>query len=55
MPLVKKGNCPICNKRLKLKKGNIIPSHKDSTTICDGSNKAGKNNKYEFKEVIKCQ
>jgi len=51
MPLVKKGNCLICNKRLTLKKGNIIPSHKNESTICAGSNKSGKNDKYEFKEV----
>jgi hypothetical protein len=53
MPLVKMGKCPICLKRLKLKKGNIIPTHKDAAILCAGSNKSGKNNNYEFKEVIK--
>jgi len=53
MPLVKIGNCSVCNKRLTLKKGNVIPMHKNEGNICDGSNKSGKNNNYEFKEVIK--
>lgn len=51
MPLIKKGNCPIYNKRLKLKKANIIPIHKHNKNICLGSNKSGKNNKLEFKEA----
>ena len=47
----KKGTCKICNKRLTLKASNIIPTHKKNKTICPGSNKSGKDNKLEFKDI----
>jgi phage/plasmid primase-like uncharacterized protein len=57
MPWIKVATCPVCGKRLKLKKENRLGVHKWRTTYagggvnlrCSGSNNSGKEVRWELK------